>query len=82
MTVATPAGLLHHRQVGGVGAAAHGAVCLIGVKRQRIAAVTDHAAERFNRVRWADLGQDAVTGKTIFRFAGQGWNQKDRLRLA
>ena len=82
MTVAASTGLLHHRQVGGVGATAHRAVRLVSVKRQRIAAVTDHAAERLDRVRWADLGQVAVTGEAIFRFAGQGWNQEDRLRLA
>ena len=61
----------------------HTAVRQIRIQgRQPLAAVTDDAAEGFDRVRWADFGQVSVAGEAVFGLAAQGWGKGDWLQGA
>ena len=77
VTVAPAAGFFHHRETRRVRAAAHAAVCKIGIECQSLAAVTAYTAERFKRMGLADLRQVRVTSKAIFRLASECWCQGD-----
>ena len=48
------------------------------IHRQRLAPVTDYAAERLDRVGLANLGQIAMAGQAVFHLPGQGRDQRDR----
>ena len=79
MAVRPAAGGFDYRIIGRVFSAAHAAVGQAGIQRQSFAAMTDHTAEGFNRVRFTDFRQPGVAGQAIFNLTGQGGRQGDWL---
>ena len=82
VTVIPAARGLYDGEIGRVLTAPHRAVGQVRVQGQALAAVTQHAAERLDRMRAADLRQVGVAGQAVFHLTGQHGCQSDGLRFS